>query len=203
MQTPPDQVCPNSVYRSLVPIPNVGSARCFTIAAQLSTRWISRRTVWLLTFRSTSLKSWKGSSRCCPSALITRLFLVSDSSEVKKLRCSFCRRAIHVVSREEVPYSKKDFDRRLVALLQRHSHLSATCTFFLGLNGDDKLFSADDIARVIEPFIRTQTVHSRGSIYAQFLTLIALSSDHRRLYSEQSTARLFFTRWWRCHNIRV
>ena len=59
------------------------------------------------------------------------------------------------------------------AMLQRHSHLFATCPFSLGLNGDDKCFSADDMARVIEPFIRTQTVWSRRSIYAQFLTLIA------------------------------
>ena len=85
-------------------------------------------------------------------------FFVGDRNAVGKLRCSFCRRTMHMFSREEVPYLEKEFERRLIALLQRHSHLSATCPFSLGLNGDDKRFSADDIARGIEPLIRTQAI---------------------------------------------
>ena len=52
----------------------------------------------------------------------------------------------------------EDFDRRLIALLHRHSHLSATCPFTFVLNGDDKRFTGGDIAREIGPFIRTQFV---------------------------------------------
>ena len=88
------------------------------------------------------------------------IFFVGDRNAVGKLRCSFCRRTMHMFSREEVPYLEKEFERRLIALLQRHSHLSAICMFSLGLNGDDKRLSADDIARVIEPFIRTQAIQT-------------------------------------------
>ena len=85
-------------------------------------------------------------------------FFVGDRNSPGKLRCSFCRRTIHMFTTEDAPYLEKDFDRRLIALLHRHSHLSATCPFSLGLNGDDKRFTADDIARVVEPLIRTQAV---------------------------------------------
>ena len=85
-------------------------------------------------------------------------FFVGDRNFPGKLRCSFCRRTIHLFTTDDAPYLVKDFDRRLIALLQRHSHLSATCPFSLGLNGDDKRFTADDMARAVEPLIRTQAV---------------------------------------------
>ena len=81
-------------------------------------------------------------------------FFVGDRNAVGKLRCSFCRRTIHMFVTDDVSYIEKDWDRRLIALLNRHSHLSATCPFSIGLNGDDKRFSADDIARVVDPLIR-------------------------------------------------
>ena len=61
-------------------------------------------------------------------------------------------------SLEEVPYLEKEFDRRLITLLQRHSHLSATCQFSLGLNSDNKRFSANDIAQLTESFLKTQQI---------------------------------------------
>ena len=83
-------------------------------------------------------------------------FFVGDRNSPGKLRCSFCRRTIHMFTTDDATYLEKDFDRRLIALLNRHSHLSATCPFTLGLNGDDKRFTADDMARAVEPLIRTQ-----------------------------------------------
>ena len=85
-------------------------------------------------------------------------FFVGDRNAIGKLRCSFCRRTIHMFTTEDAPYLEKDFDRRLIALLNRHSHLSATCPFSLGLNGDDKRFTPDDMAQAVEPLIRTQAV---------------------------------------------
>ena len=85
-------------------------------------------------------------------------FFVGDRNSPGKLRCSFCRRTIHMFTTDDAPYLEKDFDRRLIALLHRHSHLSATCPFSLGLNGDDKRFTADDMARAVEPLVRTQAV---------------------------------------------
>lgn len=85
-------------------------------------------------------------------------FFVGDLNSPGKLRCSFCRRTIYMFTTDDVPYLEKDFERRLIALLNRHSNLSATCPFSLGLNGDDKRFTADDIARAVEPLIRTQAV---------------------------------------------
>ena len=52
----------------------------------------------------------------------------------------------------------KDWDRRLLEFLQRHAYLSATCPFTLGVNGDDKRFSLDDIARVVDSLLQTQTI---------------------------------------------
>ena len=77
-------------------------------------------------------------------------FFIGDGDFPGKLRCSFCRRTIHMFTKPEASCLEKDFERRLVELLYRHAHLSATCPFTLGLNGDDKRFSADDIVRVIE-----------------------------------------------------
>ena len=109
-------------------------------------------------------------------------FFVGDRNSRGKLRCSFCRRTIHMFTTEDAPYLEKDFDRRLIALLHRHSHLSATCPFTVGLNGDDKYFSADDIARVVEPFIRMQFVQlaytnlcSQPSIDSAYLRIFAAS----------------------------
>ena len=85
-------------------------------------------------------------------------FFVGDRNSPGKLRCSFCRRTIHMFTRDDAPYLEKDFDRHLIALLHCHSYLSATCPFSLGLNGDDKRFTADDMARAVEPLIRTQAV---------------------------------------------
>ena len=85
-------------------------------------------------------------------------FFVGERNSPGKLRCSFCRRTIHMFTTDEARYFENDFDRRLIELLHRHSHLSATCPFAIGLNGDDKRFCADDNARVIEPFLRTQTL---------------------------------------------
>ena len=85
-------------------------------------------------------------------------FFVGDRNSPGKLRCSFCRRTIHLFTTEEIPHLEKEWDRRLLALLQRHAHLSATCPFSLGLNGDDKCLSSDDIARVIDPLIRKQAI---------------------------------------------
>ena len=85
-------------------------------------------------------------------------FFVGDRNSPGKLCCSFCRRTIHMFSIEEISHLEKDWDQRLLALLQRHAHLSATCPFTLGLNGDDKRLSPDDIVRVINPLIRTQSI---------------------------------------------
>ena len=56
----------------------------------------------------------------------------------------------------DVRYVEANFDCHLLALVNRHSHLSSKCPISLGLNGDDKRFSDDGIARVVETFIRTQ-----------------------------------------------
>ena len=85
-------------------------------------------------------------------------FFVGDPNSPGKLRCSFCRCTIHMFITEDAPYLEKDFDRRLIALLHCHSHLSATCPFSLGLKGDDKRFSTDDLTRVIDPLIRTRAI---------------------------------------------
>ena len=42
-------------------------------------------------------------------------FFVGDRTSPGKLRCSFCRRTIHMFTTEEIPYLEKDWDRRLVA----------------------------------------------------------------------------------------
>ena len=88
------------------------------------------------------------------------LYFVGDGNSPEKLRCSFCRRTIHMFATEDVRYLEANFDRHLLALVNRHSHLSSTFPISLGLNGDDKRFSADDIARVVETFIRTQTIEN-------------------------------------------
>ena len=90
-------------------------------------------------------------------------FFIGNLNSPGKLRCSFCRRTIHMFTTEDAPYLEKDFDRRLIALLHRHSHLSATCPLSLGLNGDDKRFSTDDLARVIDPLIRTGAIQLSAS----------------------------------------
>ena len=107
-------------------------------------------------------------------------FFVGDRNSPGKLRCSFCRRTIHMFTTEDAPYLEKDFDRRLIALLHRHAHLSATCPFTLGLNGDDKRFSADDIARAIEPFIRTQSVQLA---YTNLCSQPAINSANLRIFA--------------------
>ena len=48
----------------------------------------------------------------------------------------------------------QNFDQRLVSYKNLHAHLSPTCRFSLGLNADDRRFSAEDLAREIEPIIR-------------------------------------------------
>ena len=72
-------------------------------------------------------------------------FFVGDSNAVGKLRCSFCRRTIHMFNASDATIVQNDCDRRLIDLLHRHAHISATCPFTLGLNGDDERFSQDDI----------------------------------------------------------
>ena len=105
-------------------------------------------------------------------------FFVGDRNSPGKLRCSFCRRTIHMFTTEEIPHLEKDWDRRLLALLQRHAHLSATCPFTLGLNGDDKRLSPDDIARVIDPLIRTQAIQHA---YININTVPQIDSSHLRI----------------------
>lgn len=107
-------------------------------------------------------------------------FFVGDRNSPGKLRCSFCRRTIHMFTTEDAPYLEKDFDRRLIALLRRHAHLSATCPFTLGLNGDDKRFSADDIARVIEPLSRTQSIQLT---YNNLCSQPAIDSANLRIFA--------------------
>ena len=107
-------------------------------------------------------------------------FFVGDRNSPGKLRCSFCRRTIHMFTTEDAPYLEKDFDRRLIALLHRHAHLSATCPFTLGLNGDDKRFSVDDIARVIEPLIRMQFVQLA---YTNLCSQPAIDSANLRIFA--------------------
>ena len=85
-------------------------------------------------------------------------FFVGDRNSPGKLRCSFCRRTIHMFTAEEIPHLEKDWERRLVAFIQRHAHLSATCPFTLGLNGDDKRFLPVDISRLIDLLIQTQVI---------------------------------------------
>ena len=85
------------------------------------------------------------------------LFFIGNRNFPGKLRCSFCRRTIHMFTTTDSPYLERDFERRLVDLLHRHAHFSATCPFSLVLNGDDTRFSADDIARSIVP--RTSSIH--------------------------------------------
>ena len=85
-------------------------------------------------------------------------FFIGDRNFPGKLRCSFCRRTIHMFTTTDAPYLEKDFERRLIDLLHRHAHFSATCPFSLGLNGDDNRFSADDIVRAIEPLQRTSSI---------------------------------------------
>ena len=85
-------------------------------------------------------------------------FFVGDCNSPGKLRCSFCRRTIHIFKTEEIPHLEKEWDRWLLTLLQRHAHLSATCPFSYGLNGDDKCLSSDDIARVIDALIPKQAI---------------------------------------------
>ena len=67
-----------------------------------------------------------------------RFFFIGDRNFHVNLRCSFCRRTLHMFTTTDAPYLVKDFERRLIDLLLRHSHFSATCPFSLGLNGDDK-----------------------------------------------------------------
>ena len=91
-------------------------------------------------------------------------FFVGDRNSPGKLRCSFCRRTFHMFTTTEIQHLEKDWERRLLALLQRHAHLSATCPFTLGLNGDDKRFSPDDIARVIEQLIQTHDIQHDANV---------------------------------------
>ena len=85
-------------------------------------------------------------------------FFVGDENSPGKLRCSFCRRTIHMFSTHEIHYVEKDWDRRLLEFLQRHAYLCATCPVTLGLNADDKRLSSDDIARVVDSLIQTQAI---------------------------------------------
>ena len=85
-------------------------------------------------------------------------FFVGDENSPGKLRCSFCRRTIHMFSTIEIHHVEKDWDQRLLELLQRHAYLSATCPVTLGVNADDKRFSSDDIARVVDSLIQTQAI---------------------------------------------
>ena len=85
-------------------------------------------------------------------------FFVGDETSPGKLRCSFCRRTIHMFSTYDIKHVTKDWDRRLLEFLQRHAYLSATCPFTLGVNGDDTRFSSDDIARVVDSLIQTQVI---------------------------------------------
>ena len=88
-------------------------------------------------------------------------FFVGDRNAPGKLRCSFCRRTIDMFTTdgtEDMAYVENDWDRRLISLLNRHSHLSTTCHFSIGLNGDDKRFAAFETARAIEPLVRAGAI---------------------------------------------
>ena len=85
-------------------------------------------------------------------------FFIDDREFPGRLRCSFCRRTFHIFTTIDASYLEKNFERLLVDLLHRHTHFTSTCPFSLGLNGDDKRFSADDIIRVIEPLHKTNSI---------------------------------------------
>ena len=85
-------------------------------------------------------------------------FFVGDLNAVGKLRCAFCWRTMHMFDAQEAPYLENNFEHLIIALLNRHSELSNTCFFSLGLNGDNSPFSADDISRIIDPLIITEQI---------------------------------------------
>ena len=85
-------------------------------------------------------------------------FFVGDGNAVGKLRCSFCRRTIHLFLKEDVAFIEKDWERRLISLVQRHSHLSATCPLCLRLNGDNIHITSDDIKQITDTYIRNQYI---------------------------------------------
>ena len=85
-------------------------------------------------------------------------FFVGDENYPGKLRCSFCRRTIHMFSTIEIHHVEKYWDRRLLEFLQRHAYLSATCPVTLGVIGDDNRLSSDDFSRVVLSLIQTQDI---------------------------------------------
>jgi hypothetical protein len=85
-------------------------------------------------------------------------FFVGDQKFPGKLRCSFCRHTIYMFSTYDILHVEKNWDRRLLELLQRHAYLAATCPFTLGVNGDDKRFSSDDMSRVVDSLIQTHAI---------------------------------------------
>ena len=139
----------HSPHRFLMLTHCAASERCSTIAAPLWTLWTSRRKRWPTAenvYDSFSKSEHLKGKLFAYQLAQLGFFFVGDRNSPGKLRCSFCRRTIHMFTTDDAPHLEKDFDRRLIALLHRHAHLSATCPFALGLNGDDKRFSADDIA---------------------------------------------------------
>ena len=105
-------------------------------------------------------------------------FFVGDRNSPGKLRCSFCCITIQLFTTEEIFLWEKDWDRRLLALLQQHAHLSATCPSTLGLNGDDKRFLPVDIARLIDLLIRRQVIQHE---YVNLNISPQIDSSHLRI----------------------
>ena len=86
-------------------------------------------------------------------------YFVGDRSAVGKLRCSFCKKTFDMFTQADALRLDNNFERLLVNLRNRHSHISSsTCPFNIGLNGDDKRFSADEMTRAIEPLVRTGAI---------------------------------------------
>ena len=86
-------------------------------------------------------------------------YFVGDRNAVGKLRCSFCKKTFEMFTQSLAPHLDNNFERLLVNLRNLHSHISGSiCPFNIGLNGDDKRFSANDMACGIEPFVRTGAI---------------------------------------------
>ena len=86
-------------------------------------------------------------------------YFVGDRSAVGKVRCSFCRHTLNMFTQADASVLHNNFERLLENLIKRHSLLSGSdCPFKLGLNGDDKRFSDDDMARAIGPLVRTDAI---------------------------------------------
>ena len=81
-------------------------------------------------------------------------FYVRDGNtpENKIVGCSFCRRTFMFTPCDE------NTELSIASLIRRHSLKSCTCPFQLGLNGDDKRFSNNEIAWIADSLSRTNAI---------------------------------------------